>query len=81
MCKFDKTHTNTQPINFSFLMMNSEEFLDRNKKIQNELLNFIRNDENDTENMQNLQTLFNELNIRNDKHDLTTILHLILLLY
>ena len=55
----------------------SEEFLDKNKKIQDELLDFIRNDENDTESFQNLQTLFDDINIRNDKHDLTTLLHLL----
>ena len=57
--------------------MNSKEFLDKNKEIQDELLDFIRNDENDTLNFESLQTLFNDFNIRNDKHDLTTLLHLL----
>ena len=54
-----------------------EQYLEANKKIQKNLLDFIDNDENDEENFENLKHIFHDLNIQNDEYELTQLLLLI----
>ena len=57
--------------------MDRKDYLDQNKKIQNCLLYYIENDENCDENFQNLERMINDKNIQNDKHNLSSLFHLV----
>ena len=60
--------------------MNIQEYLDILKTIQNDIINFLDNEDNIEENFQLLRDIFEEKNIFNDKHKLTLILHLLVIL-
>lgn len=57
--------------------MEIKEYLDRMLNIQNSLIEFIDNDENDEEKYQNLVSLLENFKFRYDKHDFKLFIHLL----
>ena len=58
--------------------MSSEEYLDKMKKIQEQLLLFIDDEKNTEENFQNLKDIFINTKIKDNRYELVSLLHLIL---
>lgn len=57
--------------------MNIEKYLDEKKKIQENFLEFIESVENIEENFKNLENQFEDMKIRDNKHELRLFLHFI----
>lgn len=63
-----------------FFCMNTQEYLEKIRSIQNNLLCFLDDLENVEENYQNLLATLEDLHVHDDKNELATFLHLILTL-
>lgn len=59
-------------------MINTDKYIKDMKKIQENLLSYIENDANVEEKFQNLNTILDDLKIRENKHELKSLLHMIL---
>ena len=57
--------------------MNANDILAQMKDIQNKLLDFIDNEDNEEENFQNLNSVIDDIEIRNNSHKLSTLLRLL----
>ena len=58
-------------------MMNTDQYLNKMKMIQSNLLDFLNNEENYEINFQELQEIFNNQSVQDNKNDLTSLFHLI----
>ena len=57
--------------------MSFQEYLDKMREIQSNLLDFIEDDQNADENFPALQLFFEKLSIQDNKHDLSFLFHLL----
>ena len=58
--------------------MNIEEYMEKMKIIQDKILNFIVNEDNDEENYENLIKIINDQQVNRNQHDLKVFLYLII---